>query len=736
MGDAFELGEGRMDSGRGRHWWVYPVFGVTLALLLLGFVGSSLHYPYYHLWDGDAVPCIDTLLILSGLPPAHVHHTAFGVYLLLVPLARAGHALGWISLGGLPDLQSALSPYSCAAEFMTCLKLAYPFVVLALLLSLWASLCLTFRPKPITALALLLFLGMQEVMFWGASMIRSETASITYWAIAIIFIVLSARSTRFTRKSACMFAAGLFLGLAFLTKLQAGPYLMVAALFFLWIESLAASGHALVAASVAGRWVGAGLAVASFVAFSSVYWAAWRMPLDISGAMVGEQTYFWAGYEGASFTLFRGAGFLVWLVLALLSVSSLGLIHWPGAPPVLRASTYLMVVTAAGFVAVLSLHLVFFSDISEGWRYLLVDFKTAFLRGREQFTETSLSMNRLDLLRMAEHFKWTLALHLALCGAVAGGWRLGLVDIPKRAAAMTVVISAALVLISVFFVRFRGNDMLWIQIPFNLFSLFYAGALVRGVRTMKGPITAGVTSAFAVLFLMNAMDVGTIHRRIDVNYAYFGWKDMWMMKGIFGGHRPYDERMRTFYTSEAMADEGYRQAQRFRENRRLANFILQNQRVPLMNIGSVFEGLPAWRKAQDFRIQTFTPRLREALVIDSASLPRLDSALYDKEMMRKHNSVPEKFETRSGKECIAVCIRADAETLLFVQDEDRARVVEALNDWRRPIAESTGLEITLSDGTSTVTHVGIRILNYAEIPVAALSKPYYFVVVKRHSREG
>jgi hypothetical protein len=388
--DARRKGPARKDQ-----IWSWPAFGLALALLLLGFVGSSLYYPYYHLWDGDAVPCIDTLLIISGQPPAHVHHTAFGVYLILVPLARAGHALGWISLGGLNDLETSLSPYSGAAEFMTGMKLAYPFVVTVLLLALWATLALTFRPRPIVALALLIFLGMQEVMFWGASMIRSETASLMYWAIAMLFLVLAARSDRFPRRTACMFVAGLLFGLAFLTKLQAAPHVVIGALFYLWLTSFKSENPPAVGPPAA-RWTSAALALFGLVTFSIVAWAAWKMPLEISGAMQGEQTYFWAGNRGASFTLFRGAGFPIWLALATLSILSVALPRWRGAPPAALAWLHLSAAAAAGFVAVLFLHLLFFADLSEGWRYLLVDFKTAFLRGREQFTDTSLNRNHLD----------------------------------------------------------------------------------------------------------------------------------------------------------------------------------------------------------------------------------------------------------------------------------------------------------------------------------------------------
>jgi hypothetical protein len=618
---------------------------------------------------------------------------------------------------------------------MTGMKLAYPFVVTVLLLALWATLALTFRPRPIVALALLIFLGMQEVMFWGASMIRSETASLMYWAIAMLFLVLAARSDRFPRRTACMFVAGLLFGLAFLTKLQAAPHVVIGALFYLWLTSFKSENPPAVGPPAA-RWTSAALALFGLVTFSIVAWAAWKMPLEISGAMQGEQTYFWAGNRGASFTLFRGAGFPIWLALATLSILSVALPRWRGAPPAALAWLHLSAAAAAGFVAVLFLHLLFFADLSEGWRYLLVDFKTAFLRGREQFTDTSLNRNHLDLLRMAEHYQWTVGLHFALCGMILAGWRTGLVEIPRRTALMTLALSMALLLISFFFVRFRENDMLWVQIPFNLFSLFYAGVLLQRTRTFERTLAAGVGTVFIALFAVNAIDVSTIHRRIDMNYSYFGWKDFWVMKGIFGGHQPYDRCMRGFYTNETMADEGYRQALRFQENRRLASFVLQNQRVPLMNIGSVFEGFPAWRNAMDYRIQHFSPHLREALLVDVESMPRRDFALYDKEMMRKHNSVPEKFERRPGTDTIVLSIRADAETLLFVREEDDANILEVLNDWRRPIAEATPYRITLSNGRETFTHTGIRILNYAELPVDAASKPYFLAIVKRHSRTG
>ena len=80
-------------------------------------------------------------------------------------------------------------------------------------------------------------------------------------------------------------------------------------------------------------------------------WAAWKFPLVCSGAMTGEQTYFWAGYEGATFTLFRGAGFPIGLALLALAITALALLRWPAALPGARPLLALAAPAAAGFVA-------------------------------------------------------------------------------------------------------------------------------------------------------------------------------------------------------------------------------------------------------------------------------------------------------------------------------------------------------------------------------------------------
>ncbi len=701
--------------------------GVFFAGLLLVYVASSLHYPYYLLWDGDFVPALDTLLIGDGQLPAHVHHPALGVYLILVPVTHIGHALDLMSLTRLTDLYTALNPFPCVAEFITQLRLVFPFLVLMLVMALWLTIAAAFRPGILAGLAMILFLGVQESLFFDASMIRSELVSVMMWSFALLALAVAAGRRIPARKALCLLLAGLFLGLAFMTKVQSMLFVVIAALFYLLIESFHGPDPlALSKRSALGMWL---LSVTALLGFAALFFAAWGQPVPCARFQNDWDSYFWAGYYGVEFTRWRGAGLPA--LLALLAIAGVQgtLLYARRTRSWAYRLTLIATLLAAGFLAAFLLHFLLYRDPAQGWQYLLTNFKVMFFRDRRHFEPTTLNYNRLDLQAMAWHFRYVLGAHAAVLGLALLLRLFRLLRMTWTGMGLMCALSGLAAVNACFLLRYADNDMIWLQPLFNFLSLAYVLLIARRAVRLRVPLRAAGVAALAVVFAADAADVGTIHRRIDANFNFFGWKDTWLMQGIFGGHKDYDRFIKAFYATDGMRDEGLRQARIVRYNRRLANFVLQNQAVPATRLGVVSAGFPLWCGDLDWRIASFSPGLEAALVVDSASIPRKAFAFYDKDSVRKVHNYPEKFRFPEGRDALALLTRADTDAYLFVEESDKAPALQALNDYRFPIAEATDKIIEVAKGAERRTLRGLLLVNYAELPLDALKQRFSVVLV-------
>lgn len=703
------------------------VCGILFAGLLVAYLASSLHYPYYLLWDGDFVPVLDTLLIGNGQLPAHVHHPALGVYLILVPLTHLGHALGIMSTTSLGDLHTAINPFPCVAELITQLRLVFPFLVLVLVIGLWLTLETTFRPGMLASLAILLFLGIQEAFFFDASMIRSELVSVLAWSLALLSLALAAATGAPGRKALLLLAGGLLLGLAFMTKVQSMVFVVIAALFYLLLESF--HGHA---GYVPSKKLSAAfllLSASVFLGFTVLFFAAWRQPVPCARFQNDWDSYFWAGYYGVEFTRWRGAGLPALCVLLAILVAQGALLYLRRSASLAYRLCLLATLLATGFTAAFLLHFLLYRDPAQGWHYLLTNFKVMFFRDRRHFEPTTLNYNRLDLQAMAWHFRYVLIVHAAVLGLAVLLRLVRVLRAAWTALGLMCALSGLAVINTCFLLRYADNDMIWLQSVFNFLTLAYALFIVRTACRLRAPILACCCTLLAVVFVADAAEVGTIHRRIDANFNFFGWKDTWLMQGIFGGHKEYDQLVKGFYATDGMRDEGLRQARNVSYNRRLANFVLQNQSVPATRLGVVSSGFPLWCDDLGWRITAFSPDLEAALTVDSGSLPRKPFAFYDKDSVRKVHNYPEKFRAPEDADTLVLMNRADTDTYVFVEEDDREAVLRAINDYRFPIGEATGKTIEAAkDGEHRTLH-GILILNYAELPLAAVKHPFSVVLV-------
>ena len=709
------------------------IIASVCALLLVGYVWTTLHYPYYFMWDMDLIVAVDTLLIQSSELPTHINHTGFGLYLLYDAVNQVGQWMGWLSLGDIQDLYTALDPMSAMAELLSYERLLSPILVFAYVLAFWLLLAVHFRLPLWTGVPILLFLGVRESMFVSASMIRADTFSIVCWGVALLFLLLATRARRISVTGVFIFVAGVLLGLCFMNKLQSALYVVVAAVFFFFLDATEREKRPYVGTGHWGAFVPVALGMLSLTFFCVCLVAAWSLDLSCQTS-IGEGGYHCCGYTVPTFTFFKGSGFPSLMVLAALSVSAVTLTIMGKTHHKFFQYVAVANVLGAGFVASLLLHFLMFSEISEGWRYLLTDFKIAFLREQGPIGFSPLISNRLDLQGMIGHFVVLFVVHGAfILVALLGCW-LRFIEISWRQLSPLMVMSALAMLNTLVAVRYITLDLIWVESIFGVLTLLYLCVILTKGTRFRFALNMFCGFAMIALFIVNAVHATTITRRIDSNYNLFGWREQQIPIGVYGGHAEYRQFMEGFYATNRMRSRGFEHAIAFGENHRAANFIFQNQEIPLTSLGVVARGFPVWRDNLSFRITEHSDGLGGAILVDNVSVPRLGKTFYVKDLERKRFTQPSgKTREAPGENYLSLLIRPDLETLIFVREDDVQAVLDAVNDYRNPIAVTTEHRIEVGNGDGSAVYHGIRIQNYAEIPLDVIAYPYFSVLNKWRS---
>ena len=186
---------------------------MIICFLTLFYLSISLSYPFYFIWDMDHSIVTDILLIQSGELPESMSHPSFGMYLLLHFSQKIAYYLGHLSVLSMEDLSVSLNPLSAYAELTVLARLHSVFLALGIVLLLWISLRILFKPSLFVSLIILVFLGCQESLIYHSSMIRSEFYSVFFWAGSILVMVLSVKYHSKMWQNFLLIACGIFLGL-------------------------------------------------------------------------------------------------------------------------------------------------------------------------------------------------------------------------------------------------------------------------------------------------------------------------------------------------------------------------------------------------------------------------------------------------------------------------------------------------------------------------------------------
>ena len=403
--------------------------------------------------------------------------------------------------------------------------------------------------------------------------------------------------------------AGSFLGLCFLTKIQAIFYLVAAPLLLL--RAAAPAGGVVAAfAPRTKREANHAAAIGSlaFVLFAALLVHAHSTP----GPSPLEHQTFAAefrltGLGLAALALYAAvAGLLVALV-----------IRGTWTSPVfafLRACALLLL----GFVLAFALHLVPFGWSGEGLRYMAYDTKVLFFRG--SFAAGQAELGRVE--QLWRQLAWDPAL-LALLGLFAFTSLREIWDTHfERARAAGGLVQLGLASIALLNAaiasRFVLRDVVWTQVLAMVVVLIASFDFFRR-RTTGRVIVIGLLALVMVEQLAHGRDV---IRRLEANYNLYGFREDRWFKGVyFGDHLRYAAIMKNHYGGEnsPLRDVAQRSARRYGESRRTADYVLQEQGIDLRRIGVLSEGFPIWVGDESLRVTALPEDLREATVIDPTS---------------------------------------------------------------------------------------------------------------------
>lgn len=201
-----------------------------------------LNYPSYVSWDMDHITVLDAILINSNQLPDHFAHPGLGLQIMTAQVLKWLHffALGPSPL--LETLENSLNPVLVVATLTDHLRLFTAFIGVLSAIFLWATLRPFLRVsawfEPFL-FALLLFQVQLGVL---GPIIRTETYCLFFFSLHLFFFSRALCFSRSTRENSLqMLAAGIFLGLSFLTKVQSVLFLIFVPIFYFFFRSQSSS---------------------------------------------------------------------------------------------------------------------------------------------------------------------------------------------------------------------------------------------------------------------------------------------------------------------------------------------------------------------------------------------------------------------------------------------------------------------------------------------------------------
>jgi len=674
----------------------------------------------------DHSTTLDSILIQSNLLPDQIYHPGFGMYFLLNKTQKVAHYFDLISVLSLNDLSTSLNPLACVAELATFNRRHSPFLGIAIVIFLWATLYLLFQPPPWIGILALLVLGSQESLVYHASMIRSEFYAVFLWSLAILTFILSIRTQKKYPRLTWLFLSGVLLGLAFTTKIQVLVYIMIAPIIFLLGKFLKEENTLKPNNPLSHRQgitiVALGLFI--FVAFITILILSYSEPIPSGIASFSIFEPFLSSATAKDNYIGLHTILLITLLLSLsyFQISKIRKRKIDG--PIFTLSIYLSIVFI-GFLLAFLLHFLLHSDLILSWKYLLYNTKVLFLRPLKDINDLSLGAS--TAFRFFLYMPITILAHIGSLSLLC--WVL--LKKNHRTAKKKLLICLALSLLALLqlFVgtRYVLRDVLWIEILLNFLTLIYISIFISKEKLHKRYRFAALILIICPLIASNCTHSHKMIQRIDANYNVYGWnQDKWFAKVFNRNHLKYQKIMLERYDdveSNVMRNVG-RHATRNADIRRLVSFVFRNQSINLKYIGIVHEYLPVWTKDLTFRIVQIPEKLRGGVLVDSSAVPVTDTGFLRKETVIKESGWLDKFAPPNKSPSIVILPRTDIKVFIFLEANDYESFIA---DDNSPKVSSPG-EIELANVKERIVLKGIELSRYSVIPLERIKGRYFFVI--------
>jgi hypothetical protein len=689
---------------------IFQLVMLVAVILLLGwYILICCNYPYYFIWDIDLTTALDSVLIHSGLLPDHLHHTGFGMYLLLFFSEKIAHFFNIVSVLNLKDVTNSLNPLAAMAELTDFIRFHSPFLSIGIVVLLCSAIQVMSGMSRWYFIFFLFILGTQESLAYQSSMVRTEVYSIFYWSAAFLTLTTAVKAGSFVGRCGWFLLTGLLLGLSLLTKIQSLFYVCSFAVLSPLMFSIFSDSREPYCRDLTRKGAYLILALSFFNIIASVI-----LGIAAQSTVVPEGILTWA----TSFRITPISAVLFLAMIAMFLCQLYCCLKNRMSSSAFRYSSFFSIVVT-GFILSFALHFVFYSDAALSLQYLLLDFKMTFLRNIIQIQSLSDSIS--DFLLYLHYNPVLFIVNILLNLLLVLGYYFKIVRITRGQMIMCLLVTA-IALVNIFAgTRYMLRDILWKEMLLNFLSLFFFAILVtRAIRYRRTLTTIG-TTLLIVLFYVNCVHSCRITNRIDANFNHYGWRqDKWFSE-VYGQNQPkYRQIMQGKYNGTTMR-VAEAKATEHMQIKRTVNFVFKNQDVTFRNIGIVFEGFSAWSTDLDYKIAEVPPAMRGAILVDNASIEPQRNTFFKEKYVREHSEYLDKFKNPSPAKQISILTRRDLRIFIFVSAND---IPSLVNDQIVP----TDYKIILRNSKQSIELQGLEIRNYSEISLNKITQKFFFVI--------